>query len=49
MIQIIVVEELGTLNPAAGRVVCGQEAEPRLLHRVVLKIEDEDGSDLAIR
>ena len=42
---MIVVEDLGMLNPAAGRLVCRKEADPRVLHPLAL-MEDEDGSDV---
>ena len=42
---MIVVEELGMLNPATGRLVCRKEADPRFLHPLAL-MEDEDGSDV---
>jgi hypothetical protein len=49
LIEIIIVKELGMLNPAARRFVCRKEADPRFFHPLVLKVKDEDGSDLSVR
>jgi len=49
LVEVVVVEELGMLNPAGGRIVCHEETDPGLFHALVLEIKDDDGSDLAVR
>jgi hypothetical protein len=45
LLEIIVVVEFVMLNPA----VRSQQAHPCLLHAGVLKVKDENSSDLAVR
>lgn len=49
LVKTIIKEELGMPNPVTGTIVCHKEADPRFSHPLVLKVEDEDGSDLTVR